>query len=67
MTQEKQIKLTEAAYHTQAIKRKLNDLRDLGIFPQAQLKDIANTLDNLHRKAQIQIEKEERMNRNAIT
>ncbi len=71
MTQEKKSLLTEpkqerlriAAMLTNNIKQKLDDIKWLDVFPVAQLKDISNTLDNLHRKAQVAIDKEERMNR----
>lgn len=60
---EKKQALQVASLMTNSIKGKLDDLKSLGIFPAAQLKDISNTLDNLHRKAQVAIDKEERMNR----
>lgn len=62
-TEPKQERLRIAAMLTNSIKQKLDDIKWLGIFPPAQLKDISNTLDNLHRKAQVAIDKEERMNR----
>lgn len=59
--QEKKVKLSEAATHSNVIKQRLAEIKSLGILPANQIQDMHNQITNLMDKAYKNVEKEERM------